>query len=70
MKNKCFFCEYEVKPTYKDIVTLEKFLTMRKKIVSRENNQLCTRHQRELSKQIKYARYLALLPYISYRDLR
>lgn len=67
---KCFFCQNKVEPTFKDTVNLEKFLTVRKKIVSRENNQLCLRHQRALSKAIKYARYLALLPYISYRDLR
>lgn len=64
---KCFFCKYTIKPDYKDIENIEKFLTQRKKIVSREKSGVCAKHQRALSKQIKHARYLALLPYTSYQ---
>lgn len=67
---KCFFCQYKSDPSYKDIENLEKFLSLRKKIVSREKSGLCAKHQRSLTKQIKYARYLALIPYVSYQGLR
>jgi len=64
---KCFYCKYSLEPDYKDVENLEKFLTQRKKIVSREKSHICAKHQRSLSKHIKYARYLALLPYTSYQ---
>lgn len=57
-------------PDYKDVDNLEKFLTPRKKIVSRERSNVCAKHQRSLSKHIKYARYLALLPYTSYQGVK
>ena len=64
---KCFYCKYSIDPDYKDVENLEKFLTPRKKIVSREKSGICAKHQRALSKNIKYARYLALVPYTSYQ---
>lgn len=64
---KCFFCKYQISPHFKDTGNLEKFLTIRKKIVSSEKSIVCAKHQRMLSKQIKYARYLALIPYVSYQ---
>ena len=67
---QCFFCKYRVEPSYKDIENLQKFLTTRKKIVSRERSHLCAKHQRKLSKQIKYARLLALIPYTSYQNIK
>ncbi len=67
---KCFFCQYKVEPNFKDIDNLEKFLSPRKKILSREKTGLCAKHQRMLTKQVKYARFLALIPYVSYQSLR
>jgi len=64
---KCFFCKYQIEPSFKDIDNLEKFLSPRKKIVSREKTNTCAKHQRKLTKQIKYARFLGLLPYVSYQ---
>lgn len=68
--NKCFFCQHRIKPSFKDIDNLEKFISPRKKIVGREKTNVCARHQRELTKQIKYARYLGLLPYVSYQGTK
>lgn len=65
----CFFCKYKVVPSFKDPGQIDKFLTVRKKIVSSENSQVCAKHQRKLTKQIKYARFLALVPYISYQKI-
>lgn len=67
---KCFFCQYKKQPSFKDIDNLEKFLSPRKKILSREKTGICAKHQRELNKQIKYARFLALIPYVSYQGIR
>ncbi len=67
---KCFFCQYKTSPNYKDVDNLEKFLSPRKKILGRDKTGVCAKHQRQLTKHIKYARYLALIPYVSYQGLR
>ncbi len=67
---KCFYCKYSIEPDYKDVENLEKFLTPRKKIVSREKSGICAKHQRALSKHVKHARYLALIPYTSYQGAK
>lgn len=68
--NKCFFCQYQTAPSFKDVENLQKFITVRKKIVGRDRTTVCAKHQRQLTKQIKYARFLGLLPYISYQGVR
>jgi small subunit ribosomal protein S18 len=67
--NKCFFCEYSTNPDYKDLDNIAKFVTPRKKIVSRDRSGICAKHQRKLTKHIKYARYLGLLPFVSYQGV-
>jgi small subunit ribosomal protein S18 len=67
---KCFFCQYKATPSYKEVENLEKFLSPRKKIINRELSGVCSKHQRGLTRQIKYARFLSLLPYVSYQGMR
>lgn len=67
---KCFFCQYKTNPSFKETENLEKFLSPRKKVLNREKTGVCAKHQRSLTKELKYARYLALLPYVSYQGLR
>lgn len=67
---RCFFCQYKVHPSFRDLENLEKFLSPRKKILSRDKTNICAKHQRQLTKQIKFARYLALIPYVSYQGLK
>ncbi len=62
-----YFNTYGVQPSYKDPETLKKFLTPRGKVLSREKSGLTAKNQRKLTKHIKYARYLGLLPYTSYQ---
>ena len=64
---KCFFCESKEKkvPDYKDFETLKKFISERGKILSRQRSGVCAKHQRRLSKAIKRARHLALIPFVS-----
>ena len=67
---KCFFCQYNSSPSFKDLENLEKFLSQRKKVLSRERSGLCAKHQRKLTQEIKYARFLALIPYVSYQGVK
>lgn len=60
---KCFYCEENKEPYFSDTETVKKFVTERAKIVPRTRSGVCAKHQRRLSKAIKHARFLALLPY-------
>lgn len=68
--NNCFFCQHKIEPSFKDIDNLSKFLSPRKKILGRDKTGVCAKHQRKLTKEIKHARYLSLLPYVSYQGLK
>lgn len=62
---KCAFCEEQKTPWFSDVEMLQRFLTERGKIVGRSRNGLCAAHQKDLTQAVKYARHLALLPYMS-----
>lgn len=64
IKKECFFCQTKLRPSYTDLANLRRFLTDRAKIVARERSGVCSRHQREIARNIKYARHLALLPFV------
>ena len=66
----CFFCQYKTLPNFKDVANLEKFISPRKKILHREMTGVCAKRQRMLTKEIKRARYLGLLPYVSYQGMK
>ena len=50
---------------YKDIETLSKFITERGKILPRRITGVSAYFQRRLSKAIKLARHVALLPFVA-----
>ena len=50
---------------YKDIFRLKKFITRRGKILPRIKTGLSAPEQRKLAKEVKRARFVALLPYAS-----
>jgi small subunit ribosomal protein S18 len=50
---------------YKDVDLLRKFITERGKILPRRITGLTARQQRDLTKAIKRARILALLPFLN-----
>ncbi|NOZ69810.1 MAG: 30S ribosomal protein S18 [Deferribacteres bacterium] len=61
----CKFCANKVEYIdYKDVKTLRHYLTERGKIVASRMTGNCAKHQRELTKAIKRARNIALLPFI------
>jgi len=64
-KRFCRFCANKVKVIdYKDLRSLEAFITEKGKIVSRRFSGNCAKHQRRVAEVIARARFLSLLPYV------
>lgn len=63
-RKTCHFCETRVPIDYKDENQLHRFTSDRGKILPRRVSGTCAGHQRQLSKAIKRARHLALIPYL------
>lgn len=60
----CRFCaDKTLRVDYKDVRTLQSFITEGGKIVPSRTSGNCARHQRQLAIAIKRARVLALLPF-------
>lgn len=53
---------------YKDIDTLRRFVNESGKIKPRRQTGNCSRCQRQLAREIKRARHLALLPFVNVTD--
>lgn len=64
-KRVCRFCSQKLKADYKDPESLRRFISERGKILPRRVTGTCAKHQRMVAKEIKRARALALLPYVS-----
>ncbi len=62
--SECYFCKEKKEPVYNDTSVLSRFITDRGKITARSRNGLCAKHQRVLGDSVKYARHLALLPFV------
>jgi small subunit ribosomal protein S18 len=67
----CRFCaDSTLAINYKDPRSLRYFITERGKIIPRRLSGCCAKHQRALTRAIKRARTIALLPYVGSVDLR
>ena len=63
-KKVCKFCTEKIdKIPYRDVRLLQGFVAERGKIVPRRLTGVCTTHQRRLTRAIKQARNIALLPF-------
>ncbi len=63
-RKSCDFCANGVKSAdYKELNILKKYITDRGKILPRRISGNCAKHQRSLTKAIKRARNIALLPF-------
>jgi len=63
-KKVCKFCVEKIEAVnYKDVRLLAQFIAENGKITPRRLTGVCTPHQRRLSKAIKQARNIALLPF-------
>jgi small subunit ribosomal protein S18 len=65
-RKPCPYCKEKIDQVdYKDIGALRRFISERGKIRSRRITGACRRHQNQVSRAIKRARELALLPYVA-----
>jgi small subunit ribosomal protein S18 len=63
-KKVCKFCVEKIDSIhYRDVRLLQQFVAERGKIVPRRLTGVCTTHQRRLTRAIKQARNIALLPF-------
>ncbi|MCL4353013.1 30S ribosomal protein S18 [Patescibacteria group bacterium] len=60
---ECFFCKEKKNPWFSDYEILRRFITDRGKIIGRTRSGVCAKHQRKLTRSVKQARHLALLPF-------
>ena len=60
----CYFCQKNIREIdYKDVETLQRFVSGLYKIKPKKRTGVCTKHQKKLAKAIKRARQLGLLPF-------
>lgn len=65
-RKPCPYCKDKIDQVdYKDLTALRRFISERGKIRSRRITGACRRHQNQVSRAIKRARELALLPYVA-----
>lgn len=63
-KKFCRFCaNKDVIIDYKNVSALRQFITERGKIIPRRISGTCAKHQRTLTREIKKARIMALVPF-------
>ena len=58
-----FFETNKVKPNFKDVLILRRFLSDKFKIMPTSKTGLSSKNQRLLANEIKKARFMGLLPY-------
>ncbi|MDR1943936.1 MAG: 30S ribosomal protein S18 [Synergistaceae bacterium] len=62
----CHYCADKIaRVDYKESEKLRRYITDRGKIIPRRVTGACAKHQRQLTRAIKRARFLALLPFTS-----
>ncbi len=59
----CSYCKTNTNPSWTDYEKMREFLSPRSRIIASQFSGVCARHQRKLSRAIKQARHLALLPF-------
>lgn len=60
----CPFCKNDTLPSYKEVEILRQYTSERGKILAHMRTGICSKHQRRITKHVKYARHLALLPFM------
>lgn len=59
----CLFCESGKIPDYKKYEELRNYVSDRARIYGALRTGVCSKHQRALSREVKRARHLGLLPF-------
>ena len=61
----CYFCVNQIdNVNYKDVTTLQRFMSHYCRIVPGRRTGLCAKHQRKVSTAIKRGREMGLLPFV------
>ncbi len=60
----CGFCKTDTSPTYKEVSLLTKYITERGKIIGQTKTGICSTHQRAVTRAIKRARTVGLMPFV------
>lgn len=64
-KGQCRFCAEKVTQIdYKDVNILRRYTTEKGKILGSRSTGTCAKHQRQLARAIKRARFIALMPFV------
>ncbi|MEK7672821.1 MAG: 30S ribosomal protein S18 [Patescibacteria group bacterium] len=62
---KCHFCAEKISYIdYKNLGLIRKFISQYFKIVPRYYSGNCLKHQKKLARAVKYARHVALVPFV------
>jgi small subunit ribosomal protein S18 len=65
-RKSCQFCKAKAEDVdYKDVNLLRRYISEKGKIRSRRITGACRRHQNQVSRAVKRAREMALLPYVT-----
>ncbi|MGQ9478321.1 MAG: 30S ribosomal protein S18 [Candidatus Bipolaricaulia bacterium] len=64
---RCNICEHGVELDYKRPEELKRYMNRLGKILPRRATHFCSKHQRQLAREVKRARKMALLPYVGER---
>ena len=62
-KKVCYMCTGK-DIDYKDTEVLKKYINDKGKILPRRITGACAKHQRYIATQMKYARHMALIPFV------
>ncbi len=62
-KKVCKLCSGKT-VDYKDVSTLKPYINEKGKILPRRVTGTCAKHQREIAREIKRARHVALIPFV------
>ncbi|MEN3014933.1 MAG: 30S ribosomal protein S18 [bacterium] len=64
-KKKCALCEKKIENIdYKNVDLLKNYISDKYKILPRRNTKNCAWHQRMISRAVKRARIISLLPFV------
>lgn len=63
-RQMCEVCKHSIELTYKRPEELRRYVNRLGKILPRRVSRLCAKHQRRVSREIRRARVMALLPYV------
>ena len=62
---KCAFCQKNMTTDFKESDILVRYITDRGKVFSRGRTGFCAVHQRKMAREVKKARYMGFIPYIT-----